>query len=109
MHPTSGSAGDPRRRPDQDHGPRDQAARAPDPHHTVRRRLRCETGPDEVVKRGVRDSRTRPLPRDHPRAHGPDVSSYRLVPRVRATRRNPKTYLTYTLLRGVQRGEENQP
>jgi uncharacterized repeat protein (TIGR01451 family) len=68
---------------------------------TLRQYNDCTGTSFTVVKRGIEVSRDGRFRATVPAAAGVDVAYYRALTRVRKTTANPKTYQTFTLLRGV--------
>jgi uncharacterized repeat protein (TIGR01451 family) len=69
---------------------------------TLRQYRDCRGRSYRVVKRGIRVSRDGRFRATVTAPARFDVAYYRAVTRVRKTTRNPKTYETFTLIRGVQ-------
>ena len=68
---------------------------------TLRQYKDCTGTAFDVVKRGIKVSRDGRFRATVPAPAGVDVAYYRALTRVRKTPRNPKTYETFTLIRGV--------
>jgi uncharacterized repeat protein (TIGR01451 family) len=68
---------------------------------TLRQYKDCTGTSFTVVKRGIKVSRDGRFRATVPAPAGVDVAYYRALTRVRKTTRNPKTYETFTLIRGV--------
>lgn len=68
---------------------------------TLRQYRDCKGRSFTVVKRNIEVSRDGRFRATVPAPQGVDVAYYRALTRVRKTTRNPKTYETFTLIRGV--------